>query len=114
VPGITSQIDMVPTLLSLIGVSATHPSIGRDLTLKKYRNGSGRAMMQFHANQAYMEDEWIMVMRPEEEVMSFRLDEAGEWIWDNTGPWQLKHKALAYAYYGPLMINTGGYRLPND
>lgn len=111
VPGITSQIDMLPTLLSLIGLSAAHPGIGRDLTLPQYRDGAGRALMQFHANQAYMEDEWIIVLRPDEEPMSFQLDAAGEWVWDNTSPWQLKHKALAYAYFGPLMIRTGAYRL---
>ncbi len=33
VPGITSQIDLLPTLLSLMGVDSRHPAIGRDLTL---------------------------------------------------------------------------------
>ena len=50
VPGMHSEIDTVPTLLSLIGMSSNHPAIDRDLTLPEYWNGSGRAMMQFHAN----------------------------------------------------------------
>ncbi len=53
IPGITSQIDFVPTLLSLMGIDSSHPGIGRDLTLPEYRGGSGRAMMQFNALQAY-------------------------------------------------------------
>jgi phosphoglycerol transferase MdoB-like AlkP superfamily enzyme len=109
IPGITSQIDMVPTLLSLIGISSSHPAIGRDLTRPEYAAGAGRALMQFHANQAYMEGEWIIVLRPDKKPMSFRLDSAGDWIWDNTADPVLKRKALAHALWGPMMIRQGAY-----
>ncbi|HEY9280960.1 MAG TPA: LTA synthase family protein, partial [Eoetvoesiella sp.] len=38
-----SQIDLPPTLLSLMGLRTAHPMIGHDLT----REGGGRAMMQY-------------------------------------------------------------------
>ena len=110
IPGITSQVDMVPTLLSLIGISSNHPAIGRDLTRPEYAAGAGRAMMQFHANQAYIEGEWIIVLRPDKKPMSFRLDPDGEFIWDNSAEPALKRKALAHALWGPMMISQGGYR----
>lgn len=112
VPGITSQIDLLPTALSLIGLDSRHPGIGRDLTLPEYRDGAGRAMMQFHQNQAYIQDDWIIVLQPDWKPRSFRLDEQGEWIWDNSAPSRLKNTALAHALWGPLVIRNNAYRLP--
>ncbi len=66
-------------------------------------------MMQFHANQAYMEGEWVIVLRPDLQPQSFRLDSSGEWIWDNSAEYKLKRKALAYALWGPMMIRLKAY-----
>src|SRR5690606_6843259 len=43
---IASQIDLAPTLLSLMGVDSEHPMIGRDLT-READDEPGRAMMQY-------------------------------------------------------------------
>ena len=51
---VASQIDLAPTMLSLIGVAAEHPMIGHDLTLPRNANAAGRAIMQFNGAQAYM------------------------------------------------------------
>lgn len=110
VTGITSQIDMLPTLLSLIGLNAEHPAIGRDLTLPEYTDGAGRAMMQFHANQAYIEDDWIIVLRPDQRIRTFRAGPQFERIRDSSAPNALKNRALAYAMFGPRMIREGAYR----
>ena len=77
IPGITSQIDMLPTLLSLIGVDGFHPSIGRDLTRPEFRNGSGRAMMQFNRLQAYLENDRVVVLSPDGAPHFFRLEADG-------------------------------------
>ncbi|MEJ7806058.1 MAG: LTA synthase family protein, partial [Telluria sp.] len=42
---LASQIDLGPTLLSLMGVSSTHPMIGRDLARESA--APGRALLQF-------------------------------------------------------------------
>lgn len=39
---VTSQIDLSPTLLSIMGIDSVHPMIGRDLT--KNTNAPGRAI----------------------------------------------------------------------
>ena len=49
-PQIMSQIDLAPTLLSLIGVDTVHPMLGSDLT----RRPANRAMMQFGDNYGYL------------------------------------------------------------
>jgi len=53
---LASQVDMIPTLLSLAGISGTHPAIGIDLTRPDINSIPGRAIMQYGNNYAYMEE----------------------------------------------------------
>jgi phosphoglycerol transferase MdoB-like AlkP superfamily enzyme len=109
VPGVTSQIDLVPTLLSLMGVDSKHPAIGRDLTLPEYALGSGRAIMQFNSLQAYLEDDKVVVLQPDLEPVTFRLQDDGDMILETTANPELESKALAYALWGPMMIRNRSY-----
>ena len=59
---IASQIDIAPTLLSLMGVSSEHPMIGRDLARES--EAPGRALIQFQNNFAYLEDGSATVLTP--------------------------------------------------
>ena len=61
---VSSQIDMLPTLLSLIGVEAEIPATGIDMTRKDIESIPGRAIMQYSANQAYMEDDKVVILTP--------------------------------------------------
>jgi len=109
VSGITSQIDLVPTLLSLMGVDSQHPGIGRDLTRPEYIQGSGRAMMQFNSLQAYLEGDKVVVLQPDLDPVMFSLQSNGEMVLDKQANAELKRKALAYAMWGPLMIRNKSY-----
>jgi len=109
VEGITSQIDLLPTLLSLIGVDSDHPGIGRDLTLPEYANGSGRALMQFNSLQAFLEDDKVVILQAGLDPMLFRLEPDGEMILEETSDPALKKKALAYSLWGPMMIRRKSY-----
>jgi phosphoglycerol transferase MdoB-like AlkP superfamily enzyme len=62
---IASQIDLAPTLLSMMGLSGEHPLIGRDLSDPAQRARPGRAIMQFDKIQAYMEGSNVAVLQPE-------------------------------------------------
>ena len=111
IPGISSQIDLLPTLLSLIGISAEHPSIGRDLTSKEFLLGSGRAMMQGHSIQAYLENDEVIVLQKKKPAQQYRYDmQQGLRLSAEIDP-GLRDRALAYATFGPVMIETGAYRL---
>ena len=101
---------MVPTLLSLIGISSNHPSIGRDLSSAKYADGAGRAMMQFNALQAYMEDQRVVVLQPDLPAMSFKRVSADELDLDENPDPDMERRALAYAHWGPMMIRNKSYR----
>ena len=65
IPGIASQIDLPPTLLSLMGISGEHPMVGRDLTLPPRPDG-GRAIMQYANNQAYRIGDQVVVLQPKQ------------------------------------------------
>ena len=111
VSGISSQIDMVPTLLSLMGVSAEHPSIGRDLTREEFRGGAGRAMMQGHSIQAYLEDDNVIVLQNKKQPVQYVYDlQKGLHLVSEVDP-DLRDRALAYATFGPVMIEKQAYRL---
>jgi phosphoglycerol transferase MdoB-like AlkP superfamily enzyme len=110
IPGITSQIDMLPTLLSLIGVDGAHPSIGRDLTRPQYSGGAGRAMMQFNRLQAYLENDRVVVLAPDEAPRHFQLQPATGQLFETDADAELARRALAYASWGPLTIRNNAYR----
>ncbi len=61
---VASQIDLPTTILSLAGIDATHPMIGRDISSEP-ENLAGRAMMQYEQNYAWMEGEKLVVLRPD-------------------------------------------------
>jgi len=60
---VVSQIDMLPTLLSLVGISSEHPAIGIDQTRDDLDDFPGRAVMQYGSSQAYMEGERVAVLQ---------------------------------------------------
>jgi phosphoglycerol transferase MdoB-like AlkP superfamily enzyme len=109
ISGISSQIDLLPTLLSLIGLSTEHPGIGRDLTLPEYADGAGRAMMQFGDLQAYIEDDRVVVLQTDLEPLTFEKAADEELVPVPGGDPGLERKALAYALWGPMMIRTKAY-----
>ncbi len=110
ISGISSQIDMLPTLLSLIGIDAAHPGIGRDLTSPEYFDGAGRAMMQFNALQAYMENDSVVVLQPKLPPQTFLLGSDNSLTLIREGDDEMERKALAYSLWGPWMIRMKAYR----
>jgi phosphoglycerol transferase MdoB-like AlkP superfamily enzyme len=60
---VASQIDLPPTLLSLIGISSTNPMIGHDLTRPEFAAWPGRAILQYDDTQAYMLGREVAILR---------------------------------------------------
>ena len=80
VDSLASQIDLAPTLLSLLGVDSDHPFPGRDLTrtLPEFGNTTPsvrpRALMQFDQNFAWLEEGRLTVLLPDGKVRHFDYD----------------------------------------
>jgi phosphoglycerol transferase MdoB-like AlkP superfamily enzyme len=98
-----SQIDLGPTLISLLGLQGRHPMIGRDLTQPAVRELPGRAVMQFDKSQAYMENNQVVVLRPDLPPTLLRHDPAtGAAQPAGEPPADLVRKALAQSLFTPL------------
>ncbi len=67
---VASQIDMAPTLLSLMGISAETPMIGRDLSRPAEQQSPGRAMMQFADYFALLQGEKVTILRPQKKALA--------------------------------------------
>ncbi len=110
VPGITSQIDLLPTLLSLMGVDARHPAIGFDLTRPEYYQGAGRAQMQFHDIQGWLVPGKIIIMQPKLSIQSLLYQTGGRFSRDPEPDRELMQLALAHAHFANIMIREKAYR----
>jgi phosphoglycerol transferase MdoB-like AlkP superfamily enzyme len=69
---LSSQIDIPPTLLDMIGVNITTPMPGRDL-LKLPVSTIGRSIMQFNGNNAFRVGNQVIILQPFKEALQFEL-----------------------------------------
>lgn len=60
---ITSQIDLAPTLLGLLGIASENPMIGRDM-LALPADVPGRALMQYADTNAFRVGETVVIHQP--------------------------------------------------
>ena len=106
-----SQLDMIPTLLDLMGISTDHPVPGRALfslpdTVK------GRAIMQYGDTNAFMEEDRVVVLRPKLEPMQFTCV-AGRLIPAELDP-ELAKDALAHALLPGYLCANRLHHLPAE
>jgi phosphoglycerol transferase MdoB-like AlkP superfamily enzyme len=111
VPVLASQIDLVPTALSLIGLQGEHPSLGRDLTDPAQRARPGRAILQFHDTNLFLEEDRAVVQRPGMPAAFFRWDGAD--LQPAEPDLELGRRALAHALWPQLSYRAQDYRLPD-
>jgi len=110
---IVSNIDMPPTLLSLIGVNNISPMIGHDLT-KFLDPKFERAMMQFSKNFGYLTNEKLVVLQPEKQAIAYHYDFATKALTPTDLNQNENNVAKANALWGSLAYNQGLYKLPNE
>jgi phosphoglycerol transferase MdoB-like AlkP superfamily enzyme len=105
---IVSQVDLAPTLLSLIGISSEHPMLGADLT----RHYPDRAIMQYGDNYGYLSNDTLIVLRPNQPAAQYRYTVAGEKLEPEAVDPQLEKVALAHALWPSWAYGHQRYRLP--
>lgn len=105
---LVSQIDLAPTLLSLIGVDSTHPMLGADLT----RRYPDRAIMQYGDNYGYLQGDQLLVLQPEQKAEQFRYQVDGEKLTPVALDPALKRLALAHALWPSWAYFNQRYGLP--
>lgn len=104
---LASQIDLAPTLLSLIGASGEHPMLGYDFT-QPLSADQPRALLQYDKNFAYLKAGKAIVFQPHKAPQTFLLDD------ENLVPTQpdlaLTQEAHAYANFGSVAYQEGWYQ----
>lgn len=106
---LTSQMDLAPTLLSMMGISGDHPMIGHDLTQDVPKHKL-RAMMQFYKNFAWMNDDnEVVIYTPEHAARGYRYDAESAQLTPVALPQPMLRTALANALWGSLAYYQGLY-----
>jgi len=108
---VASQIDLPPTLLSLIGVSGEHPMIGHDLTRPEFAAWPGRAIVQYGDTQAYLEGSKLAVLRKDLPPAVFEYDGRSTLTPAPADP-ELVANAIAHADWSSWTYERSAYRLP--
>lgn len=106
---IISQIDLAPTLLSLMGIDCEHPMIGRDLT----RQDSGRAMMQYYENYGYLKGDILTVLAPHQEPGQYRFTAPDQYDPLPEVDAALAEEALAHVLWPSWAYHEHAYTLPH-
>ncbi len=108
---LASQVDLLPTALSLLGLHCEHPALGRDLSRADLRAAPGRAMLQFHDTFLFLEDERAVVLRPRLEPLVVEV--RGERLIPDRRPFpELVHRAMAHALWPQQSYRQSDYTLP--
>ena len=109
---IRSQLDMPPTMLSLIGINNVNPMVGRDLT-KISSNAENRAVMQYGQNFALLEGNTVTVLQPGKAAMNYLFEHKTYSLIDSDEPVKPYNfqRALAISSWGKLAYVNQYYRL---
>jgi phosphoglycerol transferase MdoB-like AlkP superfamily enzyme len=115
---IASQIDLPVTMLSLMGIHGQHPMTGRDLSSEP-SDQLGRAMMQYNANFAWMEQtkegNHVVVLR-EGKAPAHAVYDINNKVLNEAAPPNdakaLEDRALANSLLPALLYSEKRYHLP--
>jgi phosphoglycerol transferase MdoB-like AlkP superfamily enzyme len=106
---IVSQIDLAPTLLSLMGIESAHPMLGRDM-LQLPSDDPGRAMMQYADANAFMVGNRVAIHLPNMAAQTFVYQD-GHLIKTQQDT-ELERDALAHLLWADRTYRERRYRLP--
>jgi phosphoglycerol transferase MdoB-like AlkP superfamily enzyme len=110
---VASQIDLLPTLLSLMGVDSEHPAIGHDLAKNIIENRAtdpGRAIMQFGGSQAYMKGSRVVILSKGKAAHEYRYENQ-KLVPASQQDDAFKDEALAHSIWSINAYDQGLYQL---
>ncbi len=110
---LTSQIDLLPSLLSLAGIKAEIPATGFNIFRKDIDQIPGRAMMQYGQNQAYLEGNQAIISRPALPPRQFEYRDKHLFEIETIDE-KLARKALAHALLPDILYRERQYHLPKQ
>ena len=111
---VASQLDLPTTIISLMGISAQHPMIGRDISAEP-EDLPGRAMMQYQENYAWMEGSNAVVLRPGKAPTYAHYDKDNKKLVPSEAPSDARamdQRALAHVLLPSILYREQKYHLP--
>jgi len=107
VPLVASQIDLGPTLLSLMGIEAQDPMPGVDL-LNPPEHYTGRAILQYGMIHALLRDNQVAIMQPAKPGVVYEYS-GGRFSPNTISNPELLRDAVATAYWPSLAYQKRAY-----
>jgi len=104
-----SQLDLLPTALALMGLSATIPAVGRNLMSPTERAASSVVMM-YGNNHAYLKGDNVIIHRPHLPAAQFFL-QGHQLIQTDQVDGELAQDALAWLHLPAILYQEKIYRL---
>lgn len=107
---LASQIDIPPTLVSLLGIDAKVPMVGHNLLAKDQESRIGRSLMQFHDIYAFRVEDQVIILQPKQKPLQFIVKSDTELIPTEVDE-ELAKDALAHVLTPYYMYKDRSYRL---
>lgn len=104
-----SQIDIAPTLLNFIGMDILNPMPGRNL-MQLASDVPGRAIMQFHDNNAFRIENQVVILQPNKEPLQFEMKNDTVLIPTKLNP-EMAKDALAHITTANYLYKERKYRM---
>lgn len=112
ISAVTSQIDLLPTVVSLAGVSAWTASLGQDLS-DASQPPADRAMMQFGSNFAWLQGNDMAIVTPNDDFTGVLDPQQQRFQADASVQSKLLDSATAHAILPSLLYQQQAYHVPN-
>lgn len=106
---LSSQVDLLPTILHFTGGEATHPLIGRNL-MALPKDVPGRAFMQFGEHNAYRVNDQVIIQRPFVPAEQFAYRD--EKLEPSTLDPEMARDALAHVHLPWILYSEKLYKVP--
>lgn len=108
-----SQIDLIPTVLGLMGIHSPTPAIGIDLLRPDIDTIPGRAVMQYDKTQAYMQGDQVVIMKLDRDPALYIRTQSGltQSYEQNS---DLVNREVGIATWTTYTYQNRGYGLPES
>ena len=103
---LASQIDLVPTLLAMLGLSSDDHFVGRDILSMPPEEG--RALLSTYQNLGYLKGDVMTVLQPKRRIETFRISADGREAQPMATDPVLAEEAIAYFQGAALLMAQHG------
>jgi phosphoglycerol transferase MdoB-like AlkP superfamily enzyme len=103
---LASQIDLVPTLLAMLGLEGDSHFVGRDIL--KMLPEDGRALLSTYQNVGYLKGDLMTVLQPKRKIETFRISADGKEAQLVPNEQKMTDEAIAYFQGAALLMEKHG------